>query len=88
MPSDVARRFDGVGRLAQIGPGQTGAAGFALLDNAGEVRYYVTPSPGVNLRPYLGREVGVNGTLGFMPDARTQHVTAKRITVVDDRIVR
>jgi hypothetical protein len=86
--SDALQRFDGVGRLAQVGPGQTGAAGFALLDNAGEVRYYVTPSPGVNLRPYLGREVGVNGTLGFMPDARTSHVTAKRITVVDDRIAR
>jgi len=86
--SDVARRYDGVGRLAQIGPGQTSAAGFALLDSGGSVRYYVTPSPGVNLRPYIGREVGVNGTLGFMPDAQTQHVTAKRITVMDDRIVR
>ncbi len=87
-PADATRRFDGVGRLAQVAPGQTGAAGFALLDETGGVRYYVTPSPGVNLRPYLGREVGVNGTLGFMPDARTQHVTAKRITVVEDRMVR
>ncbi|MBI2824931.1 MAG: SH3 domain-containing protein [Planctomycetia bacterium] len=76
-------RYDGVGKLTQLYPAQTGVASYALLDRQGQVSHYVTPAPGVNLRQYLGREVGVQGTLGYMPDARTSHVTAKRVTVLE-----
>ena len=80
--SDAAR-YDGVGKLTQVNPAQSGVASFALVDSQGLVTHYVTPAPGVNLRQYLGQQVGIQGTLGYMPDARTQHVTAKRVTVDD-----
>ena len=78
-------RFDGVGKLTQLYPAQSGVASFALVDREGKVLQYVTAAPGVNLRPYLGQDVGIQGTLGYMPDAHTQHVTAKRVSVVEQR---
>jgi len=82
-------RYDGVGKLTQVYPAQSGVASFALVDNEGRVTQYVTAAPGVNLRPYLGQEVGVQGSLGYMPDAKTPHVMAKRVTVVEgSRLVR
>jgi hypothetical protein len=80
------QRFDGVGKLTQIYPAQSGVASYALLDKEGKVKQYVTAAPGVNLRPYIGREVGVQGALGFMPDARTSHVTAKRVAPIEEGV--
>jgi hypothetical protein len=67
-------RFDGVGKLTQVYPAQSGVASYALVDKEGKV----------NLRPYIGREVGVQGTLGYMPDAHTSHVTAKRVALIEE----
>lgn len=76
-------RFDGVGRLTTVLTRQVGGPQFALVDNTGQVRCYVTPAPGVNLRQYLNQDVGVNGTLGYLPDLRTQHVTASHVSALD-----
>jgi hypothetical protein len=76
-------RYDGVGKLAQVVSKKVGTPQYALLDQTGAVRYYITAAPGVNLRAYLGRDVGINGTLGYLPDEQAQHVTAKRIVTVD-----
>jgi uncharacterized protein YraI len=82
------RRFDGMGRLTRVVPPKLGAPQYALVDDKGAVRCYVTPAPGVNLQYYVGRRVGINGTRGFMPEQKAQHVTAKHITNLDQRIVR
>ncbi|MBX9790847.1 MAG: hypothetical protein K2Y37_18160 [Pirellulales bacterium] len=71
--------FDGVGRLARVQSDRAGVPAFALTDTTGVVRFYVTPSPGTNLQHYIGQEVGINGTLGFLPELNTQHVTARRV---------
>ncbi|HEY2840677.1 MAG TPA: hypothetical protein VGJ26_16090 [Pirellulales bacterium] len=81
-------RYDGVGRLTQVDQSHGSVASFALVDGQGVIKQYVTPAPGVNLRQYVGRDVGVQGTLGYMTDARTQHVTAKRVTVVEGLMLR
>jgi hypothetical protein len=81
-------RYDGQGKLAQVVASKAGAPQFALLDSNGSVRYYVSPSPGVNLRNYVGMEVGINGTLGYLPDQQSQHVTAKRIVPVGGTTLR
>jgi uncharacterized protein YgiM (DUF1202 family) len=73
-------RFDGVGRLARVLPPKLGAPRFALVDQNGDVRCYVTPAPGLNLNYYVGRHVGVNGNRGYIADKRIQHVTAKHVT--------
>jgi hypothetical protein len=87
VPMD--ERFDGVGKLTQIYPAQSGVASYALVDKEGKVKQYVTAAPGVNLRPFIGREVGVQGTLGYMTDAQTSHLTAKRVALMDEgRVLR
>jgi hypothetical protein len=78
--ADPARRFDGVGRLARVMPPKLGAPRFALVDQNGDVRCYVTPAPGLNLNYYVGQQVGINGSRGYIADQRIQHVTAKHVT--------
>ncbi len=80
---DADDRFDGVGRLAAVEAPQLGAPRYALLNEAGEVRCYVTPAPGLNLRGYIGKQVGVTGTRGYMPEKHARHLVARHIAVLD-----
>lgn len=72
-------RYDGVGRLVALERPQAGQPRYALVGSAGEVRVYLTPAPGVNLRRFEGDLVGVIGSLGTSADQRTQHVIARRV---------
>jgi len=83
--TDPKGQFDGIGRLTRVVPSKLGAPQYALLDEKGTVRCYVTPAPGVNLRYYEGRKVGINGIRGYIAEQNAQHVTAKHISVLEDR---
>lgn len=78
-------RFDGVGRLARVQSRSPGVPSYALTDPSGAVRYYVTPAPGVNLQRYVGREIGVSGGSGYIPELKGRSVTAQRVMPLDDR---
>ena len=88
QPNEADSRFDGVGKLTEVLSPKIGAPRYALIDDKGEVRCYVTPAPGVNLRSYVGRRVGINGTRGYMPEQRAQHLTARRVSIMEDRVLR
>jgi hypothetical protein len=81
-------RYDGRGRLTQVPSLDPRLPQFALVDAAGQVATYVSPAPGVNLRRYLNQDVGINGTLGYLPDRQAQHLTARRIVSLGDSLVR
>ncbi len=81
-------RYDAVGRLKPVVSQTEGAPRYALVDDKGAVVSFVTPSPDVNLQPYVGMRIGVNGSRGFMPEYRKAHVTAGRITPIEDRVRR
>ncbi len=76
-------RFDGQGRLTRVVSPKRGAPRYALVDEAGDVQCYVTPAPGVNLRHYEQRLIGVNGTRGYVPEQRAHHIMAKHVSVLD-----
>jgi hypothetical protein len=76
-------RFDGAGILARVMPPKLGAPPFALIDEKGDVRCYVTPAPGVRLNHYLGHEIGINGNRGYIANQRIQHVTAKHVAPLE-----
>lgn len=78
----ASMRYDGVGRLTQISSVDPRLPQFALVDSTGQVAAYVSPAPGVNLRRYLNQDVGINGTLGYLPERQATHLTAKRIVPV------
>jgi SH3-like domain-containing protein len=81
-------RFDGEGELIRVVSPKLGAPRYALVDELGEVRCYVSPAPGVPMRHYLGRRVGVTGSRGYMPEQHARHVMARHISVLDDRRLR
>jgi SH3-like domain-containing protein len=81
-PVDVSR-FDGIGRLAPVISQRSGAPQFALVDGSNSVISFVTAAPGVNLRPYVDKHVGVNGQRGYMTDLGRQHINVQRVTVLD-----
>jgi len=83
-----AGRFDAVGRLARVVSSKLGAPRYALLDENAKPRCYVTPAPGVNMRYYEGRQVGINGIRGFTVEPRAPHLTAKYVTALEDQTLR
>jgi hypothetical protein len=84
----ASMRYDGVGRLTQISSVDPRLPQFALVDSTGQVAAYVSPAPGVNLRRFLNQDVGINGTLGYLPERHATHLTAKRIVPVDSEQLR
>jgi uncharacterized protein YraI len=80
QPMVDTSRFDGTGRLARVVSKQPNAPQFALVDATGKVQYYINASPGINLQPFLNKEVGVNGTRGAIAAKQRQVLNAQRIT--------
>ena len=85
-PNEV--RYDAVGKLKPVVSHREGAPRYALVDEQGNVVSFVTSTPDLNLQPYIGRRIGINGTRGFMPEYRRAHVTASRVTPVRDTKLR
>ena len=73
-------RFDGTGRLARVVSKNVNSPKYALVDASGAVRFYINAAPGVNLKPFLNKEVGVNGTRTAMAAKKRQMLSAQRIT--------
>lgn len=81
-------KYDAVGRLKPVVSRREGAPQYALVDERGDVVSFLTPTPDLNLKPYIGRRVGVNGSRGYLKQYRRSHVTAGRITQVDSTVRR
>ncbi len=88
MPVDEPVRYDGVGKLTPVVAQRPNAPRYALVNEANQVVSFITPSPGMNLQPYVGRQVGINGQRGYMPELKKPHVTAQRVSVVDGTVLR
>jgi hypothetical protein len=73
------RQYDAVGTLRPVVSKRPGAPQFALVDESGQVVSFVTPTPDMNLQPYVGRRVGVVGNRGYIPEFQRVHVTAGRV---------
>ncbi len=80
--------YDAVGLLKPVASKRAKAPQYALVDEKGEVVSFVTPTPDLNLKPYLGRRIGVHGKRGFMPEYRRAHVTAERVSPIAKRVRR
>ncbi len=82
------RKYDAVGRLRPVVSRRENAPRYALVDESGDVVSFVTAAPDLNLQPYLGRRIGVNGRRGFMPEFRKAHVAANRVTPLTGSVLR
>jgi uncharacterized protein YgiM (DUF1202 family) len=71
--------FSDVGWLMPVHSAKRIAPPFALLDDTGQVKCYVTPSPGLNLRRYVREHVSVHGSQRDVASLRAALVTADRV---------
>ena len=74
--SDAVKVANATGTLVQVYSARTNSPPFALTDNSGRTIAYVTPIPGVNLRPHLNHRVSVFGNRGFLTGLSTPHIVA------------
>jgi hypothetical protein len=87
-PTANGGSYDAVGILRPVVSRRPGAPQFALVDDRGQVISFVTPTPDLNLQPYLGHRIGVVGNRGYIPEFQRATVTAARVTPLNDRIIR
>jgi hypothetical protein len=80
--------YDAVGTLKPVVSRREHAPRYALVDDHGDVVTFVTASADMNLQPYVGKRIGVRGSRGFMPEYRRAHVTASRVTPLEEKLVR
>jgi hypothetical protein len=73
---DAAKVANATGTLVQVYSARTNSPPFALTDNSGRTIAYVTPIPGVNLRPHLNHRVSIFGNRGFLTGLSTPHIVA------------
>ena len=81
--TDTDGRFDALGNWPRCSRPSPGRRNMPSLDVDGNMKSYVSPAPGVNLRSYVGQQVGINGIRGYMPEQHVRHVMARHVTVVD-----
>ncbi len=74
--------------MTQVVSPKVGAPRYALVDESGDVRCYVTPAPGVNAQSFVGRLVGVTGTRGYVPEQHAGHIMARHITPLEGPVLR
>ena len=72
-------QYDGVGWLMPVHAKNHSMPPFALLNDDGKLIHYVTPAPGVNLRRYARKNVGVFGTRRLGKDGQANQLTAYRV---------
>ena len=87
-PAATEALYDAVGTLKPVVSRRDKAPHYALVDDHGDVVTFVTASADLNLQPYVGKRIGVRGSRGFMPEYRRAHVTASRVTPLEEKLVR
>jgi hypothetical protein len=75
--------YDIVGRLGEFDPLPQGHPPYAVVEEKGQVICMISPSENLDLSPYIGQFVGINGVLGFYErqqgKPRARHITARNI---------
>jgi hypothetical protein len=70
------------GRLQVAGRGVDGKRAYVLISSTGQLLMYITPQPGVDLEPYLNRNVQAYGPLVYRMELRAYHLSAQQVTPV------
>lgn len=78
-----AAPFQGEGWLIPVFTKRRDLPAFALTDDDGAILYFVTPRPGLNLRRYLRKRVGIVGSTIPTGAKEQAQLTAQRIVVLD-----
>src|SRR5690606_34913556 len=75
--------YNGEGWLMPVYTSRTDVPAFALTDDDGRILQFVSAGPGLNLRRYQRRRVGILGKEGYLAALRKPHLTAERVVLID-----
>ena len=79
-PHATGERASGPGVLRRSAVRIDGVQAYALETPRGQLLYYVTPTPGLDLEPFVGQRVELMGTVRTRGDVRgADHLTASRV---------
>ncbi|MFL5340298.1 MAG: hypothetical protein ACJ8F7_09110 [Gemmataceae bacterium] len=79
-PQSNPERASGPGVLRRSAVRIDGVQAYALETPRGQLLYYVTPTPGLDLEPFVGQRVELMGTTRIRGDVRgADHLTATRV---------
>ncbi len=87
-PGASEPRYDAAGILTPVSSGNASAPQYALLDEEGKLKFYLTAAPGMRLQAFEGHYIGVTGNRGFSPELNARHVTARQVHALDTPIRR
>jgi hypothetical protein len=82
-PEPSPPRYDASGILRRSTAIVDGKPAYVLVSPQGGIRYYVTPSPGVDLKKHLDQLVAVRGPASYRTEVRAHHITVRDITSLD-----
>ncbi len=77
--------FKAKGRLGRFSQRPEGYPPYALVNEQGQIVSFVTPQPGVDLNPYINKQIGVDGTSGvyIKGSQRAPHVGVSTVFPVE-----
>jgi hypothetical protein len=81
-------RYDAEGILQPVRSSRPGAPQYALVDDAGRLVTFVTPTPDVDAQPFVGKRVGVVGRSVYLPDLGQSNLSAGRINPLAQPLIR
>lgn len=81
--ADEPQRGAAVGQLRQYRHTRGGPKRYVLVNPTGKVLSFLVPTEGVELRPYLGRHIGVTGRSLVYRRGRTPSIFVEKITELD-----
>jgi hypothetical protein len=81
-PNPGRSRFQGAGIVARVRNPVSGVPRYALITPQGQLLSYLEPQSGLNLEPYVGKAMGINGPRGFDERLRADRMQVQRLTPV------
>ncbi len=80
LAATTAPQASGAGRLRLAGRGVDYRRAYVLENSQGQLLMYVTAAQGVDLEPYVNRNVDLYGPIVYRGDLRANYLTALRVT--------
>jgi SH3-like domain-containing protein len=77
--SSTAYNYDGTGWLMPVVTDRADMPKYVLTDSQGEILQFVSPTPGMNLKSYVSKQVGIIGKRDRWADTDQPHIVADRV---------
>ncbi len=83
VASSSVYNYDGTGWLMPVVTERNDMPKYVLTDSSGEIIQFVSPSPGMNLQPYVSKQVGIIGKKDRLKEMDQPHIVADRVISLD-----